>query len=134
LSIASSSCRIDWRPSPRLCLALLALGGLAAGCVLGSGLPAWGRALLAPAALAHGAWLARREWRREPCVFEFDPDGGVLMEQGGRTAAICGPRVRVRGSLAALSWRGDSRVWCGDTLPDASRRQLLLRSPGQSPA
>ena len=137
MSIVSSSCRIDWRPSSRLCFALLALGVLGAACVLGSGLPGWSRALLAPAALAYGAWLARREWRRDPCALEFDADGAVLMRPGAPAEAMAAPSLRLRGNLASLAWRDPrgrrrSLLWWADNLPAASRRQLLLRAGGRS--
>ena len=135
MSTASSSCRIDWSPSPLLCLALLALGLLAAASVLLSDLPAAGRALLALVAAGEGARLAWREWRRPPCVLEIDADGQACV-QGLRLEA---PRLRLRGTLASVDWRGEdgrrgALLWCTDTLPAPMRRQLLLRLGGQSPA
>ena len=139
MSIASRNCRIDWRPSRRLCLGLLALGLLAAASVLLSDLPGWARALLAPGAAAYAAWLARREWRRAPCAVELDAEGGVLISAGSIDAVAASPRLRLRGRLASLEWRGldgrrQSLLWCADTLPVAARRQLLLRLGGPSPA
>jgi len=111
---------------------LFALGLLGAVSVLLSDLPAWACALLAPAAAGHGAWLARREWRRPGCALDIDADGRVTV--AGTAAEIAAPRLRVRGSLASLQWSGTSLVWCADTLPPASRRQLLLRAGGRNPA
>jgi toxin CptA len=138
LSIASSSCRIDWRPSRRLCLALATLGLLGAGCVLLSDLPVAARALLAPAATAYGLWLARRESKRPPCELELDGEGGVLMRRGAFEQVLSSPRLRLRGSLASLDGRADGRreswVWCADTLSAEQRRQLFLRLGGRTPA
>ncbi len=135
MSTASSSSRIDWRPSPLLCLALLALGVLAGASVLVSELPVLSRGVLALAALGQGARLARREWRRPPCTLEIAADGQVSLHGMDLQA----PRLRLRGALASLDWRGADRrrgalVWCADTLPAPAQRQLLLRLGGRSPA
>jgi toxin CptA len=135
LSTASSSCRIDWRPSPLLCLALLALGSLAGASMLISELPvawAWPLALLA---VGQGARLAWSEWRRPPCAIEVD-GAGVASIEGSPLAST---RLRLRGSLASLAWRDatgrrGTLAWCADTLPAPARRQLLLRLGGQSRA
>ena len=135
MSTASPSCRIDWRPSRSLCGALLVLGLLGAVSVLLSDLsPAW-RVLLAPASLLQGARLALREWRRAPCALEVSADGQASI--GGD--ALASRRLRLRGVLASLDWRfADGRrgslLWCADTLDAPTRRQLLLRLGGQSPA
>ncbi len=138
MSIASSSCRIDWRPSRRLCLALVTLGLLGAGCVLFSDLPVAARVLLAPAALAYGLWLARREAQRPHCELQLDGEGGVLMRRGAFEQALSSPRLRLRGSLASLEGRAAGRrqawVWCADTLSAEQRRQLFLRLGGRTPA
>src|SRR5205085_12540981 len=91
LSIASSSCRIAWHPSRRLCLALATLGLLGAGCVLVSDLPVAAQVPLAPAALAYGLWLARREAQRPPCELELDGEGGVLVRRGAFEQALSSP-------------------------------------------
>ena len=138
MSIASPSCRIDWRPSRQLCLALLALGVLAALAAWLSGLPPVARSLLGVAAPAYGGWLARREWRRRPCVLEFDREA-LLMHVGLQRIELSAPRLRLRGPLASVEARGaDGRrhvlLWSADTLPVHSRRQLRLRLGGQSAA
>ena len=135
MSTASSSCRIDWRPSPLLCLALLALGLLAGAGVLMSELPFAARIVLALAAAGQGARMAWREWRLAPCTLEIGADGQASLDGMGLEST----RLRLRGALASLEWRGADRsrgalVWCADTLPVAARRQLLLRLGGQSPA
>jgi toxin CptA len=132
LSIASSNCRIDWRPSRLLCIALAGLGVLAAISVALSDLSPWGKAPLGFVALAYGFWLARREWRRPPCELEIDAEGKALMDVGGNTSAVLAAHLSLRGVVATLSWRDeqgrrDSRVWCADTLPVTARRDLRLR-------
>jgi len=107
---------------------------LAAAGALLSGLPVAWRWLLALAAAGQGARLAWLEWRRVPCTLELEADGRACMH--GLTLAS--PRLRLRGPLACLGWRGeDGRravlLWCTDTLPPPSRRQLLLRLGGRSP-
>ena len=134
MSIASSSCRIDWRPSGQLCGALLALGVLAGMSAWLSDLPLVARGLLALASPAYGAWLAWREWRRPPQVLEFDRESLQVDAFLNRTEIF---RVRLRGPLASLDARdAEGRrgtwLWSADTLPDASRRQLRLRCAGQS--
>jgi toxin CptA len=138
LSIASSPCRIDWRPSRQLCAALLALGALAALSVALSDLPVVARWLFAPAVLAHGVWLARREWRRPALALEFEREA-LLMHTGARRLELSWARLRLRGPLACVDWRdADGRrgalSWSVDTLPAPMRRQLRLRLGGQSPA
>jgi len=135
LSTASSSCRIDWQPSRLLCAALAGLGLLAAVSVALSELPSWGKLPLALAALAHGGWLARREWRRPAGALEIDAEGKLLMRVGDRAAEVNAPRLSMRGVVATLSWRDgqgrrESRAWCADTLPVAARRNLRLRLGG----
>jgi len=135
LSNASSSCRIDWRPSTLLCSALFALGLLAGASVLMSELPVAWALPLALVAAGQGVRLARREWKRAPCALEIDPVGQVSL-QG---SVVASAQLRLRGSLASLDWRDDrgrrgALLWCADTLDAPSRRQLLLRVGGQSPA
>jgi len=136
--MASASGRLDWGPSRRLCIALAAIGLLGAIGVLLSDFPLLARALLAPAALAYGLRLARREWLRPSCELELDGEGGVLMRRGAVEMSLADPRLRLRGRLASLEGRADGRresfVWCADTLPVGNRRQLFLRLGGRTPA
>lgn len=138
MSIASANCRIDWRPSRQICVALLVLGVMAAISAWLSDLPLAARLLLGAAALAQGAWLAHREWRRPACVLEFEGEAVLVVGESG-PRELRSPRLSLRGPLASLIGRdadGRRQVlnWCADTLPIASRRQLRLRFAGQSAA
>ena len=115
-----------------LCVALLALGALAAVSLWLSALSQW---LAAPAsllALGYGAWLARREFRREPFVLAWRGGASeVELNFAGRRQSWSAPQVQLRGPLASLSARdGQGRRrrvhWWPDTLPSASRRALRL--------
>jgi len=136
LSSESSSCRIDWRPSRLLCVALAALGALAAIAVSLSELPAACKLALACAALARGVALARREWNLPPCTLSFRLEGGEpVMRRSGREESMHAPRLALRGVFAALRWRdaaGRVRVlrWAPDTLGPVERRGLRLRFGG----
>ena len=141
LSSESSSCRIDWRPSRLLCVALAALGLLAALAIGLSALPLAFKPVLAALAAWHGLRLARQEWRRPPCSLEFGaPSEPLLMRTGEQPAEpMLASRLALRGALATLAWRepGGRRrtlAWCADTLPVAARRQLRLRLSGQGGA
>lgn len=91
-----------------------------------------------PTALLAAGWGGRLgwcEWRRAPCALEFDATGRVSLHG----CDLASPRLRLRGPMSSLEWRDDrgrraALSWLADTLPVASRRQLLLRLGGQSPA
>ncbi|MFA6985959.1 MAG: hypothetical protein WC213_07105 [Arenimonas sp.] len=137
LSNESSSCRIDWRPSPLLSAALVCLGALAATALWLSALPLACKLPLGLLALGHGGWLARREARRRVFSVEWNLDGsGVVMCLADRSLPLSAVRVNVRGPLASVSGRGlDGRtrrlLWFPDTLPVVSRRALRLQSGNQ---
>jgi toxin CptA len=134
-SAEAASCRIEWRPSAIACGALIALGLLAGLSTLVSDLPracAWPAALLAP---AWGAWLARREGRRQAVRLFWRADGGLFVD-GER--ARCAT-VQWRGPIAFLAWdAADGRrrrlaLW-PDTLPAARRRELRLAAAASEAA
>ena len=126
-SHASVPCRIEWRPSRWLAGACGALGVLGAASVLASEMPGPAAWPLAAVALAHGAWLARRELSRS---------AQHLVWHAGRAPLLGGDPLQDavltwRGPLAFLSWRdaaGRRRhlQWWPATLGDAARRELRL--------
>jgi toxin CptA len=132
----SPSCRIDWRPSRLLCVALAGLGALAAIAVAGSDAPLAWKAAAAVLALLRGLQLARREWNQPPCALSFGLEGGdAMIHQPGGEESMRDVRLALRGVLVELRWRdprGRARSlrWAADTLDPAGRRALRLRFGG----
>lgn len=127
-SPASSTFRLDWRPSRVLCLALVALGLLAGAAVLSSRLPPPLKLPAAVLALAHALRLARREAARAPCVLAWA--GGSTPLQAG-AVSLGQARLHLRGPLAVLAARDvhgrlQRFCWWPDTLSPGLRRQLRL--------
>ena len=126
-SSASATCRLDWRPSRILRGALIAFGLLAGLSLLASDLPnvfAWPAAVVAA---GWGAWLVKRESRREPIRLCWR-GGGALLVEGERAESV---ELQWRGPLAFLDWRDAAGrchrlVWWPDTLPAPQRRELRL--------
>lgn len=131
-SSASSGCRIDWRPSRWLALALIALGALAATALCLSAIPPPVKLPSALLALMQGLHLARRETLRPDWSLAWaggDAPAQLLGRQGSET--LVEVRVRFRGPMATLTGRDGSGtrrrlVWWPDTLPAQARRQLRL--------
>ncbi|HZH43101.1 MAG TPA: hypothetical protein VEY50_03340 [Lysobacter sp.] len=125
-STASASCRIEWRPSPALAGALIALGLLGGVGVWTSEAP---RGLAMPLALAAplvGVMQARQELRRPrrdvAVATECVHVDGVRVQRAA---------VRWRGPLATLVWTDvggheQRLLWWPDTLGAADRRALRL--------
>jgi toxin CptA len=135
-SSESASCRLEWRPSGWLSMAVTVIGPLAACCVLTSEMP---RALawpLAVAAMTHGAILAWR-YRRQPVrEFVFRGHPAAALVDG---VALPSWRLQWRGPLAFLSWRDAAGrahrcSWWPDTLPPGRRRELRLAATAGSAA
>lgn len=131
-SAASSTFRIDWRPSRWLLAALSAIGGLA-GLSLGlSDLPALPATLAAAGSVAWTAHLVLKEARRPAGVVMIGPATAHLHLNGSAAPEpLRDLRWQLRGPLAVLLARDDQgrRVcldWWPDTLPPSSRRQLKL--------
>ncbi len=128
-----SPCRIDWRPSRWLSLALVALGLLAALAVCLSALPVWLKLPGALAVLAFGAWLARREARRPGIEFVW-PGGdapATLLRSNGTEETVAVHGIACRGGIVAVILRDADRrrrrlVWWPDTLDAKGRRTLRL--------
>ena len=133
-SSASAPCRLELRASPLLVAALALLAASAAFAVLASEMPRAAAWPLAAAALAHGAWLALREARRDARQLVIDGEGRGSVD--GRP--VGGLQVRWRGPIAFLQWsNGDGRhrhVFFPDTLPAARRRELRLAAPAPAAA
>jgi len=131
-SSASSGCRIDWRPSRWLALALIALGAMAAASVWLSALPDGVRLPAGMLALLQGLRLSGRE-RTRPCWTLAWAGGGAPAQLLGGPGRVALSQVRVgfRGPMATLTGtdeQGSLRrlVWWPDTLPAGARRQLRL--------
>lgn len=133
-SASSASCRLEWRPSAWLIAALPALGVLGALSLLLSGFPralTWTGALFA---LLWGVVGSRREAAKTP--IEIELDGATVKVDDGIVTDF---RVFWRGPLSFARWRDAERrahrlAWWPDTLDAASRRELRLALPAQTPA
>ncbi|MCD7097258.1 hypothetical protein [Stenotrophomonas sp. MMGLT7] len=140
-SPTSAPCRLEWRPSRWLLAALSAMTLLAPVSLWLSALPRPAACLLAPPALAWGAWLLLRESRRPRCE--------LVIPAGAQPASVAGSgvadlQVRWRGPVAFVGWRrADGRrgrlVFWPDTLPSPARRELRLavaarRASSRAPA
>lgn len=127
-SPASSTFRLDWRPSRVLGLGLVMLGLLAGASVLASRLPPPLKFPVAVLALAHALQRARREAGRAPCVLSWAGGEAPLLAGG---AVLRFPRLHLRGPLAVLTARDvhgrlQRFCWWPDTLSPGLRRQLRL--------
>ncbi|HEU0153759.1 MAG TPA: hypothetical protein VFQ84_10510 [Arenimonas sp.] len=127
-SPASSTFRLDWRPSRLLGLALVALGLLAGGSLLASRLPPPLKLPAATLALARGLQLARREAGRAPCRLAWAGGDAPVWVNG---SVLVSPRLHLRGPIAVLAARDvhgrlQRFCWWPDTLSPGLRRQLHL--------
>lgn len=133
-SAPSASCRLEWRPSAWLIAALPALGVLGALSVLLSGFPralTWTGAFLA---LLWGVVESRREAAKTP--IEIELDGATVKVDDELVTDF---RMFWRGPLSFARWRDREHrlhrlAWWPDTLDAASRRELRLALPAQTPA
>ena len=130
-SSASSTCRIDWRPSRWLARGLCLLGLLAGLSLLLSALPVSLRWPLAALAVAEGWRLARREQRRASITLSVSGATLRIMNGNEEGAALRAPRLREQGPLTLLcatlpGGRLLRLAWWPDTLNAAGRRQLRL--------
>ncbi len=131
-SAASWTCRIDWRPSRWLCVALVALGLMAALSLLASQLPLLAKVPAALLAAAQGFRLARHQAGRPPLSLDW--------LGGDEPAWVTGPsgvqrldrvRVSLRGPLATIAYtdasgRVQTLAFWPDTLAASGRRQLRI--------
>jgi toxin CptA len=133
---ASTSCRLEWRPSRWLVAALVCLSLLAAFSLVNSQLPALSSWPLAALAFGVGLRRALAEWRR--------PIHRLVLPGDERSARVDdvpveGLQVEWRGVLAFARWQdrnGNTArlVWWPDTLPADKRRELRLAADAGSAA
>lgn len=126
-SSASAPCRLDWRPSRWLAIALCLLGVLAGLSLLASEMPATAAWPLALLAVGEGIRLARGTMRSPRRILVWPYDGMPTLDGVALNAA----ELHWRGPLAFLRWRdAGGRVqrltWWPDVLPAAARRELRL--------
>ncbi len=135
----SLNCRIDWRPSRWLLLAIAVLTGLAVLSTWLSAMP-WPAALLSSLVCAwQGLRLLRREAAKPAAsVFLTSEPGAALLNFPCGQQSWTQVGIRFRGPLATLVGRdhhGRRRrlLWWPDTLPAPARRRLRLVA-GRLPA
>ncbi|MFP7721483.1 hypothetical protein [Lysobacter sp. A3-1-A15] len=134
-STASAPCRLEWRPSRWLLLALVLLTAGAAVSLLASDLPrtvAWGGAL---AALLYGLRVSRSELRRPPRLLVAPGDCTKWRIDGQPMPGLV---LKWRGPLLFVHWRGpagrERLAWWPDTLRAPQRRELRLAAPAPGTA
>ena len=139
-SSAFSNCRIDWRPSPGLRLALAVLALLALASLWLSALPAPLAVAGSVAVMAYAIRLHRNEAARVAFTLAWNSSESTAELNFGRhSQSLNDVRVLQRGPLAALQGRDElgrrqRYVWWPDTLPSAARRQLRLAAAAARPA
>lgn len=128
-SPASGTCRLEWRPSRLLVVALVVLALTAAGAVSASALPSPWRGVLAALVALHGLLAARREAGRPACTVTLAGAGALVVTAGADAARLQGVSIDFRGPLVRLQGR-DRRgrtirlLWWPDTLDADGRRRL----------
>jgi toxin CptA len=131
-SDASSPCRLEWRRSRWLPVALCVLAVAAIAALLLSSLQPIGCAIGSMLVLAYVGWLLRRETRRPDCELTW-AGGDALwqVECDGRTESLRHVGATYRGGLVVLTL-ADAKslrrryVWWPDTLDAHGRRALRL--------
>ena len=96
----ASAIRLEWRPSPVLCVALAMLGILGALSVLACEMPRWCALPLAGVSTIGGAWLARGHARRRPHALVWPLEGELMVDGRHVRSAL----LHWRGPLAFLRW------------------------------
>ena len=131
-SSSSSICRIDWRPSRWLAVALVALGVMGALSLWLSALPLAVKFPGAVLAMAEGLRLARWHLTQPPLAMDWlGGDEPAYLTSAVGVTRLTRVTARLRGPLASLSGtdaHGRLRRlgWWPDTLAAADRRQLRL--------
>ena len=139
-SSALPICRVDWRPSRLLAVAITVLGLLALWSLWLSALPVGLMSAFAVLVAIYSAVLVRQEWRREPFTMVWTGgDEAAVLTFAVRARHLSEPRLTFRGPLASLRGKDESGristyLWWPDTLSSAARRQLRLADQiGQQP-
>ena len=131
-SSALPTCRVDWRPSRLLAVAMGALGLLALWSLCLSALPISVRSILGALVVVHSVNLIRMELQRESFTLTWTGgDDAMALNFAGRVQSLSGPHLTIRGPLAGVRGTDDSGrvrtyLWWPDTLSSAARRQLRL--------
>lgn len=139
-SSAYSNCRIDWRPSPGLRIALLILALLAVVSLWLSALPTALAGAGSLAVLDYTLRLLRQEAAREAFRLNWNSSEKTAELNFERhSQSLQAVRVVQRGPLATLQacderGRRQRYVWWPDTLPADARRQLRLATVAARPA
>ena len=131
-SDASSPCRLEWRRSRWLPLALCVLAFAAIAALWLSALPLIACGIGSALILAYGGWLLRREAHRPGCVLSW-PGGDApwQVEHDGRDESLRHVGASFRGGLVVLTLAdADNKrrryLWWPDTLDARGRRALRL--------
>ena len=131
-SDASSPCRLEWRRSRWLLVALCVLAVAATNALWLSALPLIACGIGSALAIVFVGWLLHREAHRPDCVLSW-PGGDApwQVECDGRNESLRHVCASFRGGLVVLTLAdaGNKRrryVWWPDTLDARGRRALRL--------
>ena len=131
-SDTSSPCRLEWRRSRWLPVALCVLAVAATIALWLSALPLNACGIGSVLVLAYAGWLLRREVHRSGCVLSW-PGGDApwQLECDGRTESLRHVGASFRGGLVVLTLadaggKPHRHLWWPDTLDARGRRALRL--------
>ena len=131
-SDASATCRLEWRRSRWLPVALCVIALAAVAALWLSDMPRLACGIGSALVLAYAGWLLRRESRRPDCVLSWlGGDAPWQAECDGRTESLRFVGASFRGGLVALTLAdADDKprryLWWPDTLDARGRRALRL--------
>jgi len=131
-SSALPTCRVDWRPSRALAVAVGIVGLLALLSLRLSALPPPLAVALAICVVIYSAVSIQRELKREPFTFIWaGGDAVAVLNFGDSQQVLSGLSLSMRGPLATIRGRDEddrhrTYLWWPETLPSAARRQLRL--------
>jgi len=131
-SDASSPCRLEWRRSRWLPVALCVLAVAAIAASWLSDMPRIACGFCSALVLAYAGWVLHREAHRPDCVLSWlGGDAPWQVEHDGRTESMRHVGASFRGGLVALTLADDANkrrryLWWPDTLDARGRRALRL--------